>query len=61
LTWPNRYSTATTIRSRTSSPAMPPVVARKAHGFPITAVERKTAVSAEPRLTRIVDHWREDA
>ena len=26
---PNRYSTAATIRSRTSSPAMPPVVARK--------------------------------
>src|SRR5262249_34416946 len=29
LTWRNRYSTAATIRSRTSSPAMPPVVARK--------------------------------
>src|SRR6516225_7859968 len=28
LTWPNRYSMAATIRSRTSSPAMPPVVAR---------------------------------
>src|SRR5262249_17777532 len=28
-TWPNRYSTPATIRSRTSSPAMPPVVARK--------------------------------
>src|SRR5215831_6887632 len=80
LTWPNRYSTAATIRSRTSSPAMPPagcrsktaqsqaslpghegilvlrhqlnVLRRKsrkrlvcssqeAHGFPITAVERK--------------------
>ena len=29
LTWPNRYSTAATIRSRTFSPAMPPVVASK--------------------------------
>jgi hypothetical protein len=29
LTLPNRCSTAATIRSRTSSPEMPPVVARK--------------------------------